>query len=52
MASPSDAIIGAHGAIEDTELFQIKGANYSLLDLLGDHELVEPTATAASSRCG
>ncbi|HET7889669.1 MAG TPA: archaetidylserine decarboxylase [Bradyrhizobium sp.] len=41
VASPSDAIIGAHGAIADTELFQIKGANYSLLDLLGLPELVE-----------
>jgi phosphatidylserine decarboxylase len=41
VASPSDAIIGAHGAIEDTELFQIKGANYSLKDLLGDDEVVE-----------
>ncbi|WGS23827.1 MULTISPECIES: archaetidylserine decarboxylase [unclassified Bradyrhizobium] len=41
IASPSDAIIGAHGRIEDTELFQIKGAPYSLLDLLGDPALVE-----------
>jgi phosphatidylserine decarboxylase len=41
VASPSDAIIGAHGRIEDTELFQIKGANYSLVDLLGDDRLVE-----------
>src|SRR6185312_14705092 len=41
VASPSDAIIGAHGAIEDTELFQIKGANYSLVDLLGDDRLVD-----------
>jgi phosphatidylserine decarboxylase len=41
VTSPSDAIIGAHGAIEDTELFQIKGAPYSLLDLLGDPRLVE-----------
>ena len=41
VASPSDAIIGAHGAIEDTELFQIKGASYSLKDLLGDDEVVE-----------
>jgi phosphatidylserine decarboxylase len=41
VASPSDAIIGAHGAIADTELFQIKGAPYSLLDLLGDPALVE-----------
>jgi phosphatidylserine decarboxylase len=41
VASPSDAIIGAHGAIADTELFQIKGAPYSLLDLLGEPALVE-----------
>jgi phosphatidylserine decarboxylase len=41
LVSPSDAIIGAHGAIADTELFQIKGAFYSLLDLLGDPALVD-----------
>ena len=41
MASPSDGIIGAFGRIADTELFQIKGAPYSLLDLLGDPALVE-----------
>ncbi|KWV60941.1 phosphatidylserine decarboxylase [Bradyrhizobium macuxiense] len=41
IASPSDAIIGAHGRIADTELFQIKGAPYSLLDLIGDPALVE-----------
>jgi phosphatidylserine decarboxylase len=41
LVSPSDGIIGAFGAIADTELFQIKGAPYSLLDLLGDPELVE-----------
>jgi phosphatidylserine decarboxylase len=41
IVSPSDGIIGAHGTIEDTELFQIKGAGYSLLDLLGDSSLVE-----------
>ena len=41
VCSPSDAIIGAHGAIADTELFQIKGAPYALLDLLGDPALVE-----------
>jgi phosphatidylserine decarboxylase len=39
--SPCDAIIGAFGAIADTELFQIKGAAYSLLDLLGDPTLVD-----------
>ena len=42
VVSPCDAIIGAHGAIADTELFQIKGAFYSLVDLLGDAALVEP----------
>ena len=36
VVSPSDGIIGAFGRIADTELFQIKGAPYSLLDLLGD----------------
>ena len=41
VVSPCDAIIGAHGRIQETELFQIKGAPYSLLDLLGDPELVE-----------
>ena len=41
VVSPSDGIIGAFGAIQDTELFQIKGAPYSLLDLLGDPRLVE-----------
>ena len=40
VASPSDGIIGAFGRIADTELFQIKGAPYSLLDLLGDPALV------------
>jgi phosphatidylserine decarboxylase len=41
VVSPCDAIIGAFGAIADTELFQIKGAPYSLLDLLGDPKLVD-----------
>jgi phosphatidylserine decarboxylase len=41
LASPCDAIIGAFGAIADTELFQIKGAPYSLQDLLGDGALVD-----------
>src|SRR5215470_16882182 len=41
VASPSDGIIGAFGTIRDGELYQIKGAPYSLLDLLGDPALVE-----------
>src|SRR6266576_3006588 len=39
VVSPCDAIIGAFGNIADTELFQIKGASYSLLDLLGEPAL-------------
>ncbi len=41
IVSPSDGIIGAHGTIRDGELYQIKGAPYSLLDLVGDPALVE-----------
>jgi phosphatidylserine decarboxylase len=41
VVSPCDAIIGAFGAIADTELFQIKGAPYSLQDLLGDPALAD-----------
>jgi phosphatidylserine decarboxylase len=41
VASPSDAIIGAFGAIREGELFQIKGAPYSLTDLLGDPALAD-----------
>jgi phosphatidylserine decarboxylase len=41
VVSPCDAIIGAFGTIADSELFQIKGAPYSLLDLLGDPALVD-----------
>jgi len=41
VASPSDGIIGAHGRIRDGELYQIKGAPYSLRDLVGDPAVVE-----------
>jgi phosphatidylserine decarboxylase len=41
VVSPSDGIIGAFGTIKDGELYQIKGAPYSLLDLVGDPSLVE-----------
>lgn len=40
LVSPCDAIVGAMGPIAETELFQIKGAPYSLLDLLGNPALV------------
>jgi phosphatidylserine decarboxylase len=41
LVSPCDAIIGAHGAIAGTTLFQAKGFPYSLSDLLPDPALVE-----------
>src|SRR6201991_3832019 len=41
VASPSDGIVGAHGTIRDGELYQIKGAPYSLRDLVGDPAVVE-----------
>jgi phosphatidylserine decarboxylase len=41
VASPCDAIVGAHGRIAGTELLQIKGFPYSLHDLLGSAELAE-----------
>jgi phosphatidylserine decarboxylase len=44
VASPSDAIVGAFGTIKEGELYQIKGAPYSLTDLLGDPSLVKAHA--------
>jgi phosphatidylserine decarboxylase len=41
VASPSDGIIGAFGTIGDGELYQIKGAPYALIDLVGDPALAE-----------
>ena len=41
VVSPCDAIVGACGRIEGTELLQIKGFPYSLQDLVGAPELVE-----------
>ncbi|MGA2895878.1 MAG: archaetidylserine decarboxylase [Xanthobacteraceae bacterium] len=40
LVSPCDAIVGACGKIEDTELFQAKGFPYTLQDLLCDPALV------------
>ncbi len=36
MASPSDAIVGAHGRIDGDRLYQVKGFPYTLADLLGE----------------
>ena len=41
LASPSDGIVGACGAIAGIEVIQAKGFPYTLLDLLGDPTLVE-----------
>lgn len=38
MTSPVDAIVGAHGPIEGTRVFQAKGFPYTLEDLLGPEE--------------
>jgi phosphatidylserine decarboxylase len=40
LTSPCDAIVGAAGQIEGDQLIQAKGLSYTLLDLLGDPELV------------
>jgi phosphatidylserine decarboxylase len=42
LASPSDAIVGAHGTIEDDIVHQIKGAPYRLSELLGDRAEADP----------
>jgi phosphatidylserine decarboxylase len=41
LASPCDAIVGACGTVEGTELLQAKGFPYTLGDLLADPALVE-----------
>ncbi|HXX05075.1 MAG TPA: archaetidylserine decarboxylase [Xanthobacteraceae bacterium] len=41
IVSPCDAIVGACGAINGTELYQAKGFPYTLEDLVGDRDLVE-----------
>ena len=41
LASPCDAIVGAHGSIEGTRVFQVKGFPYRLEDLLGSAEAAD-----------
>ena len=41
LVSPCDAIVGACGAIADTELYQIKGFPYLLADLLRQSDLID-----------
>jgi len=42
LASPSDAIVGAHGIIDGDIVQQIKGAPYRLSELVGDPGEAEP----------
>lgn len=41
VASPCDAIVGAHGAIEEGRLHQVKGFPYRLADLVPDPAVAE-----------
>lgn len=41
LTSPCDGIVGAHGRINDTTVFQAKGFPYSIRDLLPDQQLVD-----------
>ncbi len=41
LVSPCDAIVGAHGEVNGTDLYQIKGARYALAELFRDDDLVE-----------
>ena len=38
LASPVDAIVGAYGPVEGTQVFQVKGFPYAIEDLLGPDE--------------
>jgi phosphatidylserine decarboxylase len=39
--SPCDAVIGASGTVVGKALYQIKGFSYSLVDLMGDPDMVD-----------
>lgn len=41
LSSPVDAIVGSHGQIADTLIFQAKGFPYTLEDLIGPEESVD-----------
>ena len=41
IASPCDAVVGAHGRIDDEVVFQAKGYPYALSELLPDPELID-----------
>ncbi len=41
LVSPCDAVVGAHGTVADTLLYQVKGFPYTLDDLMGDRTAVD-----------
>ncbi len=41
LTSPCDGIVGACGAINGVQMFQAKGFPYTLMDLIGDADVVE-----------
>ncbi len=41
LVSPCDAVVGAFGRIRDTELYQVKGLDYGLGELLNDEAAAE-----------
>jgi phosphatidylserine decarboxylase len=41
LCSPVDAIVGSHGQVADTRVFQAKGFPYTLEDLIGPEESVD-----------
>ena len=41
LTSPCDGIIGSHGQVDDSTIFQAKGFPYSITDLLPDPQLVD-----------
>jgi phosphatidylserine decarboxylase len=51
LASPCDAIVGACGAIADTEVYQVKGFPYTLQDLAGQ-DLAGGESLAGAHRNG
>lgn len=42
LSSPCDAIVGACGTVQGTQVFQAKGFPYSAAELFGDAQAVEP----------
>ena len=42
LTSPCDGLLGAHGHVSDSELFQVKGKPYGLEELVGDLPDIHP----------